>query len=54
MGQKTLCEISGKQFQKNPETIKELVRDARYICRRCFRSAQNKKNLCKPEKLRDD
>jgi hypothetical protein len=53
MGQKTLCEISDKTFNKNPEKIKELVRGAHYICRRCFRSAKNKKNLCKPEKLMD-
>jgi hypothetical protein len=53
MGQKTLCELSDKAFQKNPEKIKELVRDADYICKRCFRSARTKKNLCKPEKLRD-
>ncbi len=51
MGQKTLCEISAKAFKKDPEKVKELVRGADYICRRCFRSANSKKNLCKPDKL---
>lgn len=53
MGQKSLCKISDKAYKKDSETIKELVRDANYICRRCFRSARYKGNLCKPEKLND-
>ena len=53
MGQKTLCEISEKAFKKNPEKIKELVREAEFICRRCFRSARHKKNVCKPANLVD-
>ncbi len=51
MGEKTLCDISTKAFKKDPEKVKELVREADYICRRCFRSARSKKNLCKPDKL---
>ena len=53
MAQKTLCEISEKAFKKNPEKIKALVREADFICKRCFRSARSKKNLCKPESLAD-
>ena len=53
MAQKTLCEISEKAFKKNPEKIKELVREADFICKRCFRSARSKKNLCKPANLAD-
>jgi len=51
MKSKTLCDISDKLFKENPEMIKELVRNAEFICKRCFRSAKKKKNLCKPEKL---
>jgi hypothetical protein len=53
MGQKTLCEISAKTFKRDAEKVKGLVREADHICRRCFRSANNKKYLCKPDKLAD-
>jgi hypothetical protein len=51
MKSKTLCDISDKVFKEDPEIVKGLVRDAEFICRRCFRSAKKKKNLCKPEAL---
>lgn len=53
MAGKTLCDISQKRYKKNPDRVKDLVRDADFICRRCFRAARNKKNLCKPEQLGD-
>ena len=53
MAQKSLCKMSAKAFKKNPDKIKELVRGADFICKRCFRSAKSQKNLCKPEKLVD-
>lgn len=51
MKAKTLCDIPGKVFKENPEAVKSLVRDAEFICRKCFRSANSKKYLCKAEKL---
>jgi len=51
MKSKTLCDIPGKVFKENPETVKSLVRDAEFICKKCFRSAKQKKHLCKAEKL---
>ena len=51
MKSKTLCVIPDKTFKEDPEIVKELVRDAEFICKRCFRSAKKKKNVCKPEKL---
>jgi len=52
MKSKTLCDISDKVFKEDPEMIRVLVRDAEFICKRCFRSAKRKKHLCKPEKLK--
>ncbi len=31
--------------------MKDLVRDAEYICRKCGRAARLESNLCKPEGL---
>lgn len=33
------------------EQMKELVRDAKFMCRICGRSAVNSDNLCEPEPL---
>jgi hypothetical protein len=33
------------------EKIKPLVKDAKYICKGCMRSAAKAENLCAPEKL---
>ncbi len=33
------------------ETIKDRVRNARFICRNCGRAAANEQDLCNPEKL---
>jgi hypothetical protein len=33
------------------EKIKPLVKDAKYICKGCMRTAVKAENLCAPEKL---
>jgi hypothetical protein len=33
------------------EKIKPLVKDAKYICKGCYRTATKAENLCAPEKL---
>jgi len=33
------------------ETMKPLVKDAKYICKSCMRTAAKAENLCAPEKL---
>jgi len=33
------------------EKIKPLVKDAKYICKGCMRTAAKAENLCAPEKL---
>jgi hypothetical protein len=49
---KHLCYLCNLDFQKtNPEEYKLLIKDAKFFCLNCGRSAANEKNLCKPEKL---
>jgi hypothetical protein len=48
---KTLCEM--KQLLKADfNAYKQLVVDASHICTKCGRTANDKKRLCKPEKLK--
>jgi len=53
MGDNTLCELleDKKYLKKHFEDYKELVRDARFICKKCARVAHKEKHLCKPTKL---
>ena len=53
MKRSTLCGISQKAFEEDPELIKDLVRDAEFICKKCFRSAKKKQRLCKPVKMKN-
>ena len=49
---KTLCKLQKNNFiKKNLEEYKALVRDGRYVCRKCGRVAGREKNLCKGETL---
>ena len=43
-----LCKVAGK---KDLELIRDLVRDARYFCRKCARSAHSDEHLCKPVEI---
>jgi hypothetical protein len=33
------------------DKVKPLVKDAKYICKGCYRTAAKAENLCAPEKL---
>jgi transposase-like protein len=47
---KTLC--AQKDVRKdNLSKYKKLVRDARFICKKCGRAAHDEKSLCKPVTL---
>ncbi len=48
---KTLCDWSKRELEKHPDKLWELVRDPRYYCRKCARSANTAKVLCKPRPL---
>lgn len=43
-----LCKIAGR---RDLTLVRELVRNSRYVCRKCGRAAHNYVNLCKPEEL---
>jgi hypothetical protein len=49
---RTLCElIDRKHLKKHFEEYLDLVRDARFVCKKCGRAAHKEKHLCKPAKL---
>ena len=52
MAAKKLCELVKKGLLKDdPQAYAELIRQAKYMCKRCGRSAVKSKCLCKPAKL---
>jgi len=49
---KHLCYLNNIGFQvSNPKEYKELVKNAKYLCKICGRVAISEKNLCKPVAL---
>jgi len=48
---KTLCDWSKSDIDKHFDKLAELVREPRFGCRKCARSANTAKVLCKPRKL---
>jgi len=47
---KTLCKYKKEKIE-NLETLKQIVKNPRFICRKCARSAKDEKHLCKPVTL---
>ncbi len=50
--QKTLCEWEKKGIEKNIADLEKLIVKAKYICKKCARSANTKVVLCKPQKIK--
>jgi hypothetical protein len=48
----TLCELK-KLLKADLKSYKRYVREATHVCTRCGRVANDKKLLCKPERLKD-
>ena len=49
---RTLCEWLDKyDLKKHLEAYRELVRDPRFLCKKCGRVARREAHLCKPENL---
>ena len=48
---KTLCDWSKSDIDKHFDKLSELVREPRFACRKCARSAHDSKSLCKPRAL---
>lgn len=43
-----LCKIARKS---DPDQIREIIKNARFFCRKCGRSAHKAENVCKPVDL---
>ncbi len=52
LSEKTRCDISYSDIEKNTREFLELAAAPRFVCRKCRRIAVDKKNLCKPKKLK--
>jgi len=48
---KTFCKWSKKDIENNFDILTSLLEQPNYVCKKCARSANNKKALCKPVKL---
>lgn len=49
---KSLCKMK-KKVEKSFDSYVYLVNDPHYICTKCGRAANRKKNLCDPRKIED-
>jgi len=49
---KSICSLSKSDIEKDFKEICEIVKDPKYICLKCGRAANQKSNLCKPEKMK--
>jgi len=50
--QKTLCEWEKKEIEKKPAQLVKIISNAKYLCKKCARSANDKNVLCKPKKFK--
>jgi len=48
---KSLCKWKNDDIASDAKKFKKLVKDAKYFCGKCGRSAKSKSNLCKPREL---
>jgi hypothetical protein len=49
---KTLCEWKRKDIESKLSQLAEIVSPSHFICKKCARSANDKKYLCKGTKLK--
>lgn len=45
---KTLCEWKKHEITEDTVALARIIRDPRFVCRKCARSAHKDKHLCKP------
>lgn len=51
---KELCKlVKDGALDEHPEAFKELLKHPTHVCTKCGRASNDKKRLCKPEKLED-
>ena len=47
-----LCKLVKDGYPEDkPKKYRKLVESAEYICKKCARTASDKSNLCKPDKM---
>jgi hypothetical protein len=46
-----ICSISGSGDEADLELLRKLVKNSRYVCSTCGRSAFNADSLCSPENI---
>jgi predicted nucleic acid-binding Zn ribbon protein len=47
----TLCKYSKEEIKDQMDILRKLVKDPRYICKKCARASHDDERLCKPEKI---
>lgn len=50
---KSLCDME-KLLKKDFDAYTALVNQPRFVCTKCGRAANKKKNLCEPKKIKSD
>jgi len=45
---KTMCKYKKEKIEENLEILKQIVKNPKFICRKCARAAKEEKYLCKP------
>lgn len=48
---RTLCDWSKRDIEKKADKLYEIVRDPKFICRKCARVANQYEVLCKPKRM---
>ena len=48
---KHLCDLNKKGYEKESDKIENIVRNPKFICKKCIRVANVKDRLCKPTKI---
>jgi hypothetical protein len=47
-----MCKLVKKEVpSKDPEGFAELIREAKFFCKKCGSVSRDKKSLCKPHKI---
>jgi len=49
----SFCKITEAVIDKQVKTYTKLVSNPKYICDKCYRLANKKRNLCHPEQIKN-
>ena len=48
---KTFCDFTKNDIDKFEKNIKKMIKDPKYLCKKCLRVSSDKNYLCKPKKI---